>query len=246
MMKDQFDHIEEYLRGELSPEEQASFESSLEEDSELREKVEIHRKIRNGIEMGFNKELKDLLIEEESKLPRPKDNDTNRIRTLYPIIGVAAAISLLIIAFFTLRTENVDNSELFAEYYQPYPNVEAPISRSEDNESNPYALYEKGAYAEALNQFSEIQSINFDEPAIIFYAAICQLELGLTDDSISSFKQLLELEANKYTRPAKWYLALVYLKSDQSSQAISYLNELTTFDDVYAKRAIQILSEVEK
>lgn len=244
MMEDQFDHIEKYLRGELSKEETTRFESRMEEHSDLKEKVDKQRQLLKGIELGFNQELKEILIKEESKLSRPRLTEANRIKTLYPVIGMAAAVSLVIIAFFTLRNKTVDTSELYAQYYQPYPNVEAPISRSDFNELNPYGLYEKGEYNEALSQFSALRTSKPDDPALLFYSAICQMELGTMNDAISSFKELLGLDANKYTRPSKWYLALAYLNSGQTSEAVSYLNELTQIDDVYARKAAELLHQL--
>ncbi len=245
-MEDQFDQIEKYLREELNSEEKARFESSLEKHSDLKEKVEQQRQILKGIELGFNQELKEFLIKEESNLERTRHKETYRIRSLYPVIGIAATVSLVIIAYFTFRNKTIDTAELYAQYYQPYPNVEAPISRSDANEFNPYGLYEKGEYAQALNLFTELRSSKPDDPAPLFYSAICQMELGAADDAISSFKELLGFEANKYTRPSKWYLALAYLKSEQSSEAIPYLNELTQIDDVYAQKASNILIELQK
>jgi len=245
-MKDQFDHIEEYLKGELSEEEQASFESMMEGNPEIKEKVEMQRQLLKGIELGFNQELKQLLIEEESRLPGLKKNQSNRVKSLYPVIGIAATVSLMIIAFYTFRNTTTDTSELYAQYYQPYPNVEAPISRSDINASNPFALYENRDYEKAMEKFKALRSTQPDEPSIIFYSAICQLELGSTTQAISSLRELLELHENKYSRPALWYLSLAYLKSDQTREAISQLNDLTSIDDVYAKKAADLLHQLDK
>jgi len=245
-MEDEFDQIEEYLSGKLSPEERAKFESNLEKDTQFKEKVENRRRILRGIEMAYNQELKDLLVKEEAKMPHLKPENKNRIRSLYPLVGMAATVTLLIIAFFALRDRSLDNSGLYAQYYQPYPNVEVPVSRSESNDANPFILYERGNYGEALTQFSALRTSKPDDPALLFYSGICQMELKSGEDAISSFKELLGLDANKYTRPSKWYLALAYLKSEQSSEAISYLNELTQIDDVYAKKAAELLDQLDK
>lgn len=245
-MEDPFDHIEAYLSGNLSAADHARFEALMAEDQNLRDKVAQQKQLLHGIEMGFNRELKDLLVEEESRLPARKTKENSRIRSLFPVVGMAAAVAIFIVAFFIFRNNAADTSELYARYYQPYPNLEQPVTRSAESGANPYALYERAAYAEALAQFSALKSDRPDDPAILFYSAICQLELGSTDDAVTLFKELLGLEDNKYTRPAKWYLAMAHLKSDQASNAISVLNELTGMDDAYAQKADQILTALQE
>ena len=156
-------------------------------------------------------------------------------------MGMAAAVALLIIAFFTLRDDSLNPEELYAQYYKVYPNIESPVSRSESSEKNPFAYYEAGDYNTALANFTEMQTSDPENQALLFYSAMCQLELGQPENAIELFDQMLSKQSEKYTRPAMWYQSLAYLKLENVKNAINLLEQLTQEEDVYATKANELL-----
>lgn len=238
------DHIEKYLRGELTEEEISDFEALMENDAALKEQVAQHRQLLKGLEIGFNTELKELLIEEESKIKNTPIQKPSRIKSLYPLMGIAAAVALLIIAFFSLRDDAFNPEELYAQYYKVYPNVEAPVSRSESNKKNPFAFYEAGDYATALANFTEMQASDPKNPALLFYSGMCQLELGQPESAVEFFNQVSNLSSKKYARPAFWYESLAYLKLGKIKNAKNLLEQLSQGEDVYAARANELLDKL--
>lgn len=237
MMTDHQGHIEQYLKGELSREEVTIFEEKLEQDAVLKEQVDQYRQLLKGLEIGFNKELKALLLDEESKIIDIPSHRTSRIKTLYPLIGMAAAVAFIIVAYFSIRKDPLSPEALYAQYYEVYPNVEAPVSRSENVDENPYAYYERGDYITALKLFTDLRTSDPENSALLFYSGICQLELGQPGKSIELFDQVINLESAKYLRPAIWYQSLAYLHMGNIEKATVIFDQLKQGDDVYSRKA---------
>lgn len=238
-MADQLDHIELYLRGELSEEEITDFEALMKADSSLKKQVEEHRQLLKGIEISFNRELKQKLIQVESNI-----EETPAPKSRYPIIGLAAAIAALIVVFVTFQDEKISSQDLYAQHYKVYPNAELPVLRSENNEDNPYAYYEKREYATALELFNKMQASDPDNSALLFYSALCQLELDHPETGIELFALVISREDPDYKRPALWYQSLAYLKIEKPENAMVILELLALDDDVYARKANELLENL--
>ena len=70
-MEKDLEHIEQYLRNQLSLENRQLFEAEMESNSDLREAVEKHRQLMRGLELGFNRDLKSILQTEEIRIQHP-------------------------------------------------------------------------------------------------------------------------------------------------------------------------------
>jgi tetratricopeptide (TPR) repeat protein len=245
-MRDQLDDIEKYLMDKLTGSERKTFEKKMKDDPSLQDRVDHYRSLLEGIELGFNRELKSLLQEEEIRIRDLKSKEKSKTRRLYYTLGIAASITLLIIMVFTTKDQLPDNETLFITYYQPYPNIESPVSRSENNKENPYAFYENENYSEALDLFAQLNDKNPSDPAPVFYSGICNLELNNTERAISFFKSIQKYNDNKYTRPANWYLALSYVKNNNKRDALAILEMLADGDDIYSNKSQELLKHTRK
>lgn len=242
-MEDQLDQIEKYLSGELSKEEKKHFEGQMKENDELRNQVENHRRFIKGLELGFNRELKAQLQQEEQRLAA-QEPEVKRQLPLQYFIGIAAAVALILVSVFLWRTPSVDSAELFAAYYQPYPNIESPVSRADNSVQNAYTLYEQGLFGEALDLFSQLISETPGDPAPVFYSGICQLELDETEKAIAQFKSVQTMEKSNYSKAALWYEGLASIKIDDKSRATEILTGLSEGDDNYAMRSAELLEKL--
>ena len=243
-MDDQLDYIEKFLNGKLSLNEQRSFEKKLSEDESLREKVENHRILLKGIELGFNRELKSMLKQKDLNEKKLQKNSSAKTRSLSLVIGIAASISIIMTTLYFLLDSSTTPKELVAAYYQSYPNIEAPIDRSDDKPNNAYAFYEQGNFQLALDQFEKMIEINPSDPAPVFYAGICRIELNKTQSALSKFEYIESLDDNKYSRPSLWYQGLCYLKLQEIKKAKDILKELAEGSDVYANNSKEILKQL--
>jgi tetratricopeptide (TPR) repeat protein len=240
-MEDSIEHIEKYLLGKLSDSERETFEMRMREDKKFSRMVENHRSLLRGIEIGFNKEIKNMLKDEESAHAGSLSSRKTKFYSIRMITGVAAAILIVLILAYFLRPQKTTPTEIFADYYSVYPNIEIPISRSEEIGTIAYSAYEKGKYSSALNEFLEIKKENPDNPAPYFYAGICQIELNRPEEAIRLFREVQDLDTSKYTIPSMWYEALSYLKTGNQEEAAHLLTALSTKDSSYAQKAQEII-----
>lgn len=144
---------------------------------------------------------------------------------------VAASIICAIgITSFWFLNQTQNPEDLFLDYFSPYENVVLPISRTEktkDNKVIAFENYEVGNYKEALKKFKALSpEKKEDKEVIVFYKAICYLQLHQPEKTITLLKENFK---NNYRWKDKnnWYLALAYLKTNNISEAKRILSELS-------------------
>ncbi|MFT5884676.1 MAG: hypothetical protein ACI9IP_001133 [Arcticibacterium sp.] len=174
--------------------------------------------IKNAITRHERLKLKKVLADDD-ELSEPK-------KTWRPWAMAAAVLSVAAFSFWMMN-ETVSEKDLYAAYYQKYPNVVAPLTRSNEAASKKdklYQNYEKGDYTSAIAGLEVLKS-----DTATFYLALSLMEaedykkaaavLGLEDFSGSSFYLY-----------AKWYMALSSLKMQEYSEAKGLLLELEKED----------------
>lgn len=162
-------------------------------------------------------ELQDLEAQEKK---RPA-----KIRRLYWIGGIsaAAAIALLLIYIGLLPRFAPSPGDLFAQYFEPMPNIMAPIERSQETTPTDSSGQDTdipfGTSAPNDNDNSE-QALIAD-----FYEAN---ELLNTDHATPAIPLLTPLagQDSDFGQAASWYLALAYLKTLDLDRARELFGEM--------------------
>lgn len=231
--------IDRYVNGEMSAEEVNVFEQRMRENGALAEEVLMHRDVLVGMNHYFNLELKKTLQEEEARLKKKPVN-------FYKWMGIAASIILLIaVAYFVLFTGQTDPQQLYAQYYNPYPNIVVPAQRSGNSTVNPgLGLYEAGNYTEALQVFNQKIAEGEGETYVLFYAGIAALNTHEETDAIAYLEEVVNRQDTTFANPAQWYLGLTYLKSGQTQEAAQIFEEIKASGNDYSQRASDILENL--
>ncbi len=237
--KEQNDRIEQYLLKNMKDSEREAFEDELNSDPYLKKITEKKQLIIRGIKAGFNAELKLKLKREDQRLKRMVK--TRRIKY---ISGIAAILIIGVFSTFFLNSVKQDPIKIYEKYYQTYPNISIPLSRSDENTDNPYYLYETGNYKAALTGFKALINDKPGDEAALFYAAVIYMELADFENAIEYLKRVTAENPNRFTRPANWYLSLAYIHSDNIEIAVKYLDELAKGDDIYGKNSKKILNKL--
>lgn len=234
------DHLlQNYLSGTLSKEEQIAFENAFENNSDFRKEVEEAIALKNVI--FHNK--KDILKATFQKIEANKKK-----KTIFPLkYWMAASVVVLAGTLFMLFNQSpTDSNTLFKEYYEPYKNVVHPIERSgasetENPELKAFQFYDANNYEAGETAF-ELAYSTEQKPYLLLYQAICALE----NNNIIKAEQLLnehQKHNDEFKNQNKWYLALLYLKTNRTSQAIILLTELAS-SDFKSKQAIELLNKI--
>src|SRR5690606_8595297 len=122
--------VERYFSGQISQEDFLLLETLLENDGEFKKDFHAQLEVRQTIANEKNASLKKRLDRLENKAA-PKTR-------WYPY---AAAIIVLIGLGFFFFNARPDHQELYAEYFEAYPNVVAPTVRGNtDLEADEMAL----------------------------------------------------------------------------------------------------------
>lgn len=231
------DLIRRYFRGELSEAERVEVELRQLEDTEFASLMIQFEETRDGIRLAKKEALKDRLREIESQ-----KKSKSRIRQF----AVAASIAVILgIGGMLIFNRTVGSAEkLYAEYYEPYPNVYAPITRDGDSLSaldQAFANYEQGKYKEALRGFDDELQLN-DNQDVLFYKAITLIQL---DQSKKAQNVLSSVRVNetRYQPQVLWYESLLFIKDEQFDKAKSKLIELDQLNSGYKTQTVKELIE---
>jgi tetratricopeptide (TPR) repeat protein len=188
---------------------------------------------------GLNKRM-------DEKLARRRP--ARRISLLLPL-GIAASLALLVL-FTWLREPRAD--QLAYRAFDPLPVAGAGVgvrgasegSVSGDLRERAFALYEAGAYEQALEAFS---SIDTADPVTTLYQGISHLGAKQARKAAHHLQRTAEqLEPDSpIARAATWYLALSYLADEQIDLAKQKLEELARSPGDYQREAAALRSEMD-
>ena len=230
------DRLKDYLSNNLSKEEKAEIENSLESDPEFKTQFEIHKSLLDGIEYHFDKQLKESFNVHEAK---------SKKRRLYQVMGVAASFLLVAVFSYQMLEVSRDDSEIFLKYYRPYYNV---VDEPERNSipadgASAFQLYDKGEYGKAIADLRNEVAINPYNHEASFYLGLSHLAVNQPDSA------LLYLDKNSgqvsaFSEPAQWYLGLAYLKSGKIEMAKKIFTEISNKPGGYRDKAEAILGDL--
>lgn len=239
------ENIEQYLRNELTVEQKKFFEYRMEGDPDLFQQVELHRKTMRSLDNHFLRELKEGMqqMSDDVVITKAAPKEKYNIFQMTKIM-LAAGLLLILASVFLWMNRPESGTDLYLAYHEAYPNIEQPIQRADENTIfEGLVSYEAGDFSKASSALKAQALAEPDNPAWPFYLGNCALELDQPEQAITAFQKTINLGESKYINPARWYLALTYLKSDQREKAETYLRKLVEEDYGYRERAEEILSK---
>lgn len=215
--------IDQYFENTLSEADLATFYELLKSDANFAKEVDFQKKIKATIHLNKRAELKSVLQQFE----QPK---TKVVKFSNRSVWFAAAVFLLVIASTVwILFQKPDAQELYAVYYEPYPNVVAPVTRSETKVDTTiqyaFVMYEEGNYESAALIFQKIYA-HTKAPFALVYLGICNLQTEQISLAITALKEAIATN-NDYTIIAKWYLAMAYLKNDEPISAVQLVKDVS-------------------
>lgn len=230
--------IQAYLKGSLNKKQEYVLKKHLSDDSDFKAEFEYHKALHETLKLKEAKALKAQLNTIESRVHRTGFKASYLNKLLYSVIAAVVVIGLAI-SFVINRTK-----DYFETYYQSYPNVYQPIVRGEEgNYSDAFQAYENKAYLNAEKAFSNILQTE-DNPNLLFYQAMSQIELQKYDEAIQNLERLSIINFD-FNRESQWYLALLYLKDHNTKKAYNQLVELQKNYPKYNQTVVaKIISEI--
>jgi len=233
---DKDDLLGKFFNGKLDPEEQQTFDRLLKEDAAFRQQVTFERNVRKAITLTERARLKQEL--QSFRVSKPSTTGRAGRWTLI----AASFAGIILISYLAISRFSEQSAEnLYTSYYQPYPNMIAPVSRgneADSPEAEAFASYDMENYAGSARLFDQLYNSGKAGYALL-YAGISYLETGQTDKAIRRLKVLSNTE-NDFAPAARWYLALAYLKDGNRQAAEEALRSLTNHTE-FSEQARQLL-----
>ena len=159
-------------------------------------------------------------------------------------MSIAALFMLVTIGMWLWNTQTPTPDQLFAQHYEPYPNIVAPIVKSETSTKDydlAFQLYEQQQYAEALQLFQQLPQDETTE----FYQALSFLGQHDFEKAIDQLVPITQNVDARFYQPVQWYLALTYLHAHQKEAAQALLMQIAmTNPHLFQSKAKQILTQL--
>ncbi|MCD4696959.1 MAG: hypothetical protein K8S16_12045 [Bacteroidales bacterium] len=242
--------IDKYLSGELKGEGLILFKEKLKTDKQLQKELRLHHDLDTILEedvLDFREK-----VAEEIHLVKGegKSGSTKTKLRIIPLPGfdrkwmlLAASVVILIgttVSFYFLKDTSWSNEQLFAEYYSPH-SVSLAVRSDILPENDPLVLglaeYEKTNYPEAINYFESSLQNNLSNLTTHFYLGISYIETNDLAKAGEHFKYIIDKNGLLFTEQAKWYLALIYLKSGENEYPEKIREYLISIIDTKGDRA---------
>jgi len=162
---------------------------------------------------------------------------------LYPVVGAAAVISILIVAYVLFFQQNpIDNQRLFTENFKAFPMQES--IRNNQNISKAHQFYAKGDYQMAITLYEEIALTELQDAEILYLTSAYLHNKQQSKAAILLEDFIQNTDSGIIRSYAKWYLALSYISSEEIEKSKAVLSEISSSENVMQKRAKQLLEEL--
>lgn len=228
--------IEKYFENTLTKNEEVEFKKLLVEDAEFKTEFEFQKELQKAIQISERQKIKTSIQNfEKTKVIR------FNFKQLYPY----AAILILAFGVWFIFSSNPSPEDLYADYFEIYPNVEVSNTRGDDPFGTlldeAFLAYDLEDYNKANSLFSSVLAQE-DADYIYFYNAMCLMQLNDHEKALNLLNSTTWSEA--YLGKAMWYKALCYLKLNNITAAKQHLQSLINTHEFRQKEAKVLLSEL--
>lgn len=231
--------IAAYFSNTLSSSDKVHFDELIKTDPEFKAEVTFQKRVQQTIHQQETPKLKSHLNEIEKELENKGGSGTIKLWLIAASIAILLAISF----FFSRSTSNQD---VFASYYSTPANIVHPIVRNDDEgtlKTKAFIAYTNKNYSEAHVLFSNLYE-QHQNSEILFYDAISLLEIDSTTTAIAKLK-LHENFNDAVSDKTQWYLALAYLKNNDSENSQTIFKAIVHRKTYNYKKAKKILKELD-
>ena len=230
--------IIDYFEGKLNVADKITFEQYLQNDSNFAKEVAFQENVKKAITLNERAALKEKLKSFETKKAVKKP-----LKMWY----VAASLIFFLGGGFWFINQSRNSNNLYAEYYQTYPNVIAPTVRGEakdDLKANAFFAYDNENYTKSLALFTTIYNASKDDYAL-FYSGISLIELQKHKEALVVLNKFNLNKDNQFSPLVQWYKALCFLKLNHKDKAIDLLKSLVSYDNSQKEMAKNLLDKLE-
>jgi len=240
--------IERYFNEDLSKEELEFFEQEMQRDEKFKIEVTQYEYVFGGLKEARARKLKSDFksLEDQLHTRRPKYNFSVSSIMRYGAVATVAVIVTMAFNFSNLEPA-IETEQVFSEYFRPYPNVIAPVTRStevlDSDLKHVMSFYDAKDYDAAIEGFDKLLADADLKNEMLFYKGVALLAKGDAYEARAHFEMMDP--SNNFSNQRKWYLSLALAQLDEINDAKELLNEIIrdkSYFMIYAKDLLDILS----
>ena len=241
--------IERYFNEDLSKEELEFFEQEMQRDEKFKIEVTQYEYVFGGLKEARARKLKSDFksLEDQLHTRRPKYNFSVSSIMRYGAVATVAVIVTMAAFNFSNLEPAIETEQVFSEYFRPYPNVIAPVTRStevlDSDLKHVMSFYDAKDYDAAIEGFDKLLADADLKNELLFYKGVALLAKGDAYEARAHFEMMDP--SNNFSNQRKWYLSLALAQLDEINDAKELLNEIIrdkSYFMIYAKDLLDILS----
>jgi tetratricopeptide (TPR) repeat protein len=216
-MENHTEYIDDYLAGNLNPEERKNFEKQMEQDKSLAEEVAFYLAAKQALKEELAGDRKEWFRELASQNATLSEKTTPApVRTIW-VYRLAAAAVFVGIVFFSwnlfFQPSSISPNALADKYISTNLENLGVTMGVLDSMQEALQLYNAKQYTRALQHFEQIIQRDTSNYKAKTNAGLSSLMLGDYDKALSYFQQLATYPL--YSNPAVFYEALTLMKRNQ-------------------------------
>ncbi len=209
-MRDDQDLIEDYCQNRLSEKDRKTVEERCRMDPEFDARLSHERLIREAI---GDKAAQDFVVKTGTVIWRSRGNNRMAGMGRFHWWLLAASFLVIVLAYFSSRESTADLSELYADYYEPYPFVLSRRGLEEDRIKTLTNAYEEGQWRKVETEIQTLPDSVLIAPMRDLYLAVALLEQERPEEARNLLLSYRDVPVDDlYQDILEWYLALVYLR----------------------------------
>lgn len=231
--------IQGYLDKQLTQSQVAELKGLLQTDAGFKEAFTQAYELQEAIKAEERLALKSRL----KTLDHPAVAKSSKLWKL------AAALALLLgIGWLLTHKSSPDLQELYAQNFEPYPNVVMPAVRNSEDTTDPelreaFQFYDSRNYEAAAIAFRHIfESTNSDDA--FFYYSISLMSSGHTEPAVALLENYPWQQAEKYRTLSRWYAAMGHLKLEHQEAAVAHLKAVAQAGKPLSEKAESLLKQL--
>jgi tetratricopeptide (TPR) repeat protein len=223
---DQLEQLDQYLDGDLAPEQARELDLKLQQDEALRNLLDALILSRDAIRSHALRQRIHKLHKLYKLQPQQATPDASRSKTrfLWPL-RVAAAMLIGLLGYGAFQFALLSPEAIYQDQYISY---KLPVSRGASYQMNRLdSLFQNKSYPAVIEQFKKQAAPSRRD---YFLSGIAYMEQGDFKKAIDRFQYLRQQpgdeDAATFAQESDYYMALAYLRAGELSKARTLLERI--------------------
>lgn len=242
-MKPQFELLERYIEGDVTPEEAKLVEQLIKSDLAFKNEHNLRLEVNKAIQEKNIMRLRyKISMIHQQEIIQKTGSIRQIIRKNWHLAAASVTI-LIILGCFLLNNINQPGSDvLFEQYYSSDAIFTTRSGEDTENSNLTTGLqkFQKQDYDAAINLLKNIPGNIVSD----YYLGISYIETKQFLKAKNAFNAITEQENNLFSEQAEWYKALCMLKLNELTEAKQLFTSISNSSSLYNQNAKEILKEL--